>query len=1070
MPAVKTTDSVNPQTHTPDFKKWFGDWEKAQRIEKLKNSKAIIAPKNPHKGKYVLNRDSAQKYMKDNLRGKYTIKDTRENVEVTLVGVKKVTAYNQGKTEHLKSIALVPEIIENSIYITEEKTEKSNKKYDSYRYYVTGLKLGDVDYTVKIVVGVKNGKKYYDHRLTQLEKGKLINSLNWLTKPVATNELSKFKDNRLIDILQVNSSKVVDASGKPLVVYHGTDARFNTFKPNFATGWGEGIYFTDNKAQAAEFGENIVSAFLSLKNPFIENWTNLKDEDVEATNAYKILNEKHKEDYGEDLYWPDEWAEDSKFVGNLLRELGFDGVIAENSNGIDGKEIIAFSPTQIKSATANNGNFSMENNSILEGVKQNQSPAFKAPSQIKVLIGKLEGLGGIKAELSHNKLQNGIEIKFSEKPEYNVIAQIKSLGYRWSRRNNVWYKKYSQYLWERTEKYLNETFGHDAQSEPKSESPKPQQPKEPAIPSPDDFIRNEKDAHHIATTPIAEWIVSKMPSELHIDGRTYIHNEKKGLYEHLPPKRKRTDKYSYADINTLAVRLALKNGLVFPMENYKLNRAHFGSEFKSLFSFDNMVKKYPVLKNAPDYSQQREKIEQRETKNKAEDAKWVKWKTEHLEKNATLYNYNKETEKYAPVTIEHPEKSYGSYDYYGRFDIAEVVDKSISYIHFVNTVPLDNLYLENPDVNPQAKPITEIWPIEGHEPKPATKPKEKPEPRHELKIHKHLMAFLQANGKNLMLDDTDEIAALISKNFKRDQLPTVSNFPTKKDDCIDKLLQRSIYREAQNHEPHEISLFAYATGQFISEAHTEAAILTEALYIPEKEYRTRHKKAIEQALEEGKAVPAEVLKDYPELQSRQPKLEKEQPKADKPQNVTVKTRVDRLTASVYDLIADYKYQGLDNKTAWSKFIIDRDLKPGMDAIDFYNIWKTVAPKALTSHSDQVKFNPTHYDEFHKMYVQNTDKGIYTEHLWEDGSTGSTPNKYIDPLRFISLKEAANSRATADTPSPDKDDLKNPNSFTYEDYCHVEHSQSPVPDSKNKAAARLKLKMKMLKLKLQMQND
>ena len=35
--------------------------------------------------------------------------------------------------------------------------EKGNDKYDSYRYYVCGIKINGEDYTAKVVIGVKDG-------------------------------------------------------------------------------------------------------------------------------------------------------------------------------------------------------------------------------------------------------------------------------------------------------------------------------------------------------------------------------------------------------------------------------------------------------------------------------------------------------------------------------------------------------------------------------------------------------------------------------------------------------------------------------------------------------------------------------------------------------------------------------------------------------------------------------------------------------------------------------------------------------------------------------------------------
>ena len=82
--------------------------------------------------------------------------------------------------------------IENSIFITEKSNEKGNDKYDSYRYYVSGISIDGENYTAKIVVGIKNGIRYYDHELSKIEKGDLIDSLNELAKPVAENQTTFF--------------------------------------------------------------------------------------------------------------------------------------------------------------------------------------------------------------------------------------------------------------------------------------------------------------------------------------------------------------------------------------------------------------------------------------------------------------------------------------------------------------------------------------------------------------------------------------------------------------------------------------------------------------------------------------------------------------------------------------------------------------------------------------------------------------------------------------------------------------------------------------------------------------
>ena len=215
------------QVRTKAFKNWFGDWEKKARIEKLRKSSPIVLQGNEYEGKYELNRDSAKKWIKGNLRGKYVVGDTQEEVEVSRVGANKVTSHSMGNKAHLQSIVAIPDLIENAIFIEEVVNEKDTDKYDSYRYYVVGLQIGGVDYTVKLTIGVKQGKKYYDHALTEIEKGKLIDELARNPKsftttgdaPVQSSALSVGKDKRLLSLLQVGEvSKVVDENGEPLVV------------------------------------------------------------------------------------------------------------------------------------------------------------------------------------------------------------------------------------------------------------------------------------------------------------------------------------------------------------------------------------------------------------------------------------------------------------------------------------------------------------------------------------------------------------------------------------------------------------------------------------------------------------------------------------------------------------------------------------------------------------------------------------------------------------------------------------------------------------------------------------
>lgn len=182
-------------------------------------------------------RKNAQEYGNNQLRGEYTNKDTGETISLGRKGIKEVLHHDYKDIPHIQSVVAIPQIIENSIYIDTKKNENKNKlNVVSYDYYVCGLDINGEKYTVKAVVSnLTDGSRYYDHKLTQIEKVSLLDSINEnrnegerITSPLPQSDFSG-KDTRLFSILQENSSKIVDENGEPMVVYHGTNSEFTVF-------------------------------------------------------------------------------------------------------------------------------------------------------------------------------------------------------------------------------------------------------------------------------------------------------------------------------------------------------------------------------------------------------------------------------------------------------------------------------------------------------------------------------------------------------------------------------------------------------------------------------------------------------------------------------------------------------------------------------------------------------------------------------------------------------------------------------------------------------------------------
>jgi len=130
-------------------------------------------------------------------------------------------------------------------------------------------------------------------------------------------------------------SKVVDANGEPLVVYHGTDGDFTVFDPDEARQNADipGFYFAKSRAEAEEYGGKVLPAFLNIRNPR-EN--------------------------------PPPVRMGGRAARQRLENGGFDGVIRYEDTPQDAAlvEFIALHPEQIKSATGNSGAFDPTNPDI----------------------------------------------------------------------------------------------------------------------------------------------------------------------------------------------------------------------------------------------------------------------------------------------------------------------------------------------------------------------------------------------------------------------------------------------------------------------------------------------------------------------------------------------------------------------------------------------------------------------------------------------------------------------------------------------------------------------------------
>lgn len=167
-------------------------------------------------------------------------------------------------------------------------------------------------------------------------------------------------------------SKAVNKDGSPRILYHYTDAEFDSFDvgksgSNQGDRLGDGIYLSSNPTEFASYGKNRLDLYANIQNPFEMQ---LSDEQANLV-LDRYASAKHDLDSFDGLYrehalskltnpirvmdYLKEYAMDNGIkVSDILKDLGYDGVH-------DGIEWVAFESTQVKSATDNIGTYNGRN-------------------------------------------------------------------------------------------------------------------------------------------------------------------------------------------------------------------------------------------------------------------------------------------------------------------------------------------------------------------------------------------------------------------------------------------------------------------------------------------------------------------------------------------------------------------------------------------------------------------------------------------------------------------------------------------------------------------------------------
>ncbi|MDR6887897.1 MULTISPECIES: PLxRFG domain-containing protein [Variovorax] len=304
------------------------------------------------------------------------------NTEVDVAGIGLVSLDRQAVKSSLfhgigrdkaTAFAAVPDVLKNGKIIHAEAMEGSRDAGIVY-HVAAPVRIGDRDMVEVVLVRAdSNAKRMYVHEVVLKEKlrqtafktgadaaeagvqaragaGAIrsvldrIYSVNPAAEAAATDDQTETPAFRA----WFGDSKVVDADGKPLRVFHGTDQSFTAFDDEFIgegngnSDWGNGFYFTDSKQAADGYAQGdegrTLEVYLSIKNPA----------------PMEVVNDV-MEQPGAEM--------DADYVRQELASRGYDGIIVNHKGGE--REFVAFQPTQIKSANGNIGTFDESNPDIM---------------------------------------------------------------------------------------------------------------------------------------------------------------------------------------------------------------------------------------------------------------------------------------------------------------------------------------------------------------------------------------------------------------------------------------------------------------------------------------------------------------------------------------------------------------------------------------------------------------------------------------------------------------------------------------------------------------------------------
>ncbi|MDR3284666.1 MAG: hypothetical protein LBS97_05770 [Treponema sp.] len=334
LAAFDPTGRVWALARTPNFKKWFGDWEAAAE---LKITETNVAPDQAIEAlKAFADKDLFN--FETGITARINTKQRNKIVSNAALGKSLNNGFTAG--QHNAVAANIDKIFKHASLVETAKDKGGDVNIVSIKRFASPVVFEHETAIAYLTLkeSVEHGHRIYSLELIEIEKTPTKGST---PKEHTTARVSKGKVAQLYE--SVNSiSKIIDENGEPKVFYHRSPNKFTEFDKNRNgthndAGWlGDGFYFYGIEEEGYGYGKNSYPVFLNMKEP------------------YYATNEEHEE-----LANADDREKSIAFTEDLKSE-GYDGVYF---NGDLREEAVTFSPNQIKS-TDNTGTFGLGTGNI----------------------------------------------------------------------------------------------------------------------------------------------------------------------------------------------------------------------------------------------------------------------------------------------------------------------------------------------------------------------------------------------------------------------------------------------------------------------------------------------------------------------------------------------------------------------------------------------------------------------------------------------------------------------------------------------------------------------------------